>query len=46
MKWINIWRHFRTITEHKILVMKNCFRVGLYRQGLFHDMSKYSPEEF
>ena len=22
MKWINIWRHFRTITEHKILVMK------------------------
>ena len=46
MKWINIWRHFRTITEHKILVMKNCFRVGLYRQGLFHDTSKYSPEEF
>lgn len=40
------WRHFLTITEHKALVMKNCFRVGLYRQGLLHDLSKYSPEEF
>ena len=26
--------------------MKNCFKVGLYRQGLLHDMSKYSPAEF
>ena len=26
--------------------MKNCFRVGLYKQGLLHDLSKYSPEEF
>lgn len=46
MKWINIWKHFKTITEHKILVMKYCFRIGLYRQGIVHDMSKYSPEEF
>lgn len=46
MKPINIWNHFKTITEHKLLVMKNCFRVGLYRQGLCHDLSKYSPEEF
>lgn len=38
--------HLKTITEHKILVMKNCFRVGLYKQGLLHDMSKYCPEEF
>ena len=42
----NVWSHFKTITEHKILVMKNCFRVGLYRQGLLHDLSKYSREEF
>ena len=40
------WRHFKTITGHKILVMKNCFRVGLFRQGLMHDLSKYSPVEF
>lgn len=39
-------KHFRTITKHKILVMKECFRVGLYRQGLLHDLSKYSWTEF
>lgn len=37
--------HFRTITKHKIIVMKECFRVGLYRQGLLHDLSKYSWTE-
>ncbi len=26
--------------------MKHCFKVGLYKQGLLHDMSKYSPTEF
>ena len=38
--------HFYTITKHKLMVMKMCFRVGLYRQGLLHDLSKYSPVEF
>ena len=40
------WQHFMTITRHKILVMDGCFRVGLIRQGLLHDLSKYSPTEF
>ena len=40
------WSHFKTITHHKILVMRGCFRVGLYWQGLTHDLSKYSPTEF
>lgn len=40
------WRHFKTITYHKLLVMQGCFKVGLYRQGLLHDLSKYSPAEF
>lgn len=40
------WKHLRTITYHKILVMKYCFCVGLYRQGLLHDLSKYGPTEF
>ena len=40
------WQHFKTITKHKILVMDGCFRVGLFRQGLTHDISKYSPAEF
>lgn len=38
--------HFCTITHHRLLVMKYCFRIGLYRQGLTHDLSKYSPAEF
>lgn len=38
--------HFSTITEHKIEVMKNCFKAGLYRQGIMHDLSKYMPVEF
>ncbi len=46
MKMKKIWSHFKTITEHKLLVMKYCFKVGLYKQGLLHDLSKYSPEEF
>ncbi len=40
------WQHFKTITYHKWLVCKGCFRVGLYWQGLTHDLSKYSPTEF
>lgn len=37
--------HLKTITMHKLRVMKYCFCVGLYKQGLLHDLSKYSPEE-
>lgn len=40
------WEHFKTITYHKFLVMQGCFRVGLYWQGITHDLSKYSPAEF
>lgn len=43
---MNIKGHFTTITRHKLLVMQYCFACGLYRQGLLHDMSKYSPTEF
>ena len=42
----NWWGHLKTITVHKARVMKYCFRVGLYRQGLLHDLSKYGPREF
>lgn len=38
--------HFITITHHKLLVMEGCFKVGLYYQGIMHDLSKYSPSEF
>ncbi len=42
----NAWHHFLTITHHKLVVMGGCFRVGLWKQGLLHDLSKYSWEEF
>lgn len=44
--WYNAWHHFLTITEHKNMVMRHCFRAGIYWQGLLHDLSKYSWTEF
>lgn len=40
------WQHFRTITRHRHQVIKHCIRAGIGIQGLFHDLSKYSPSEF
>ena len=40
------WKHFKTITKHRLLVCRHCFQVGLYWRGLTHDLSKYSPTEF
>lgn len=38
--------HLQTVCAHKRQVMKHCFAVGLYYQGIMHDMSKFSPTEF
>lgn len=43
---MHIFRHFATITRHRHRVMSHCFRAGIGWQGLFHDLSKYSPAEF
>ena len=43
---MHILRHFFTITHHRMMVCKYCFKAGLYLQGLTHDLSKYSPSEF
>ena len=43
---MKIYQHFCTITRHRRLVREYCFKVGLYYQGLTHDLSKYSPSEF
>ncbi|MBE6855320.1 MAG: catalase [Ruminococcus sp.] len=43
---MKFWKHFCTITRHRHLVMLHCFRAGIPRQGLLHDLSKYSPAEF
>lgn len=41
----NLFLHIHTINHHKALVMKHCFQVGLYKQGILHDLSKYSIVE-
>lgn len=43
---MNFWGHLKTIMHHKNLVRQGCFKVGLYRQGMMHDLSKFSPAEF
>ena len=43
---MNFFGHLKTITRHRHQVMKNCFKCGLYKRGLLHDLSKYSPVEF
>ena len=41
-----LWGHLATVMRHKALVGGMCFRVGLWRQGITHDLSKFSPTEF
>ena len=43
---MHILEHLRTVNRHRHLVRKYCFRLGLYWQGLTHDLSKYAPVEF
>lgn len=38
--------HFKTVVRHKKVVRKVCFKFGLYKQGLLHDISKFSLVEF
>ena len=42
----NIFKHFKKICKHKYYVGKYCFKFGLYRQGITHDLSKFNPIEF
>ena len=46
LKLSNIIKHIKTVTRHRALVCRHCFRAGIYLQGLTHDLSKFSPEEF
>lgn len=40
------WLHFKTICKHKYWVMRYCRKCGIAKQGLLHDLSKFSPTEF
>lgn len=46
MKIKNFFGHLKTVCKHKYWVGKYCFKVGLYKQGITHDLSKFSPVEF
>lgn len=39
-------RYFVSILKHKHRVLRECWREGLYWQGLTHDLSKFLPDEF
>lgn len=39
-------RHFITITKHRNEVIRLSFKAGIGFQGLFLDLSKYTPTEF
>lgn len=43
---MKIIKHFKTICKHKHYVRKYCWKMGMYWQGVTHDMSKFSPIEF
>lgn len=43
---MHIREHLKTINRHRSLVRRYCFKLGLYWQGLTHDLSKYSATEF
>lgn len=42
----NAWHHLGTVSHHKWLVFELCVRCGIPLQGLVHDLSKFSPDEF
>lgn len=45
MSYKNFKIHIKTISNHKRLVRKLCFQAGMYKQGLLHDLSKWSLTE-
>jgi len=39
-------KYLKYLLRHKYFVMLECFKVGLYWQGIIHDMSKFLLSEF
>lgn len=39
-------KHLKVICKHKYFVAQECFKRGLYWQGIVHDLSKFTPAEF
>ena len=40
-----LFKHLKLVRTHRKYVRKACFKMGLYWQGLTHDLSKYSLTE-
>ena len=43
---MHFFGHLKTVNHHRRLVRRFCFKCGLIKQGLTHDLSKYSRVEF
>ena len=43
---MHLFDHLHTVNTHRRWVRHYCWKLGLVRQGLTHDLSKYSPTEF
>lgn len=43
---MHVFKHFLTVSRHRRAVRKLCFKCGLIKRGLLHDLSKFSPSEF
>lgn len=41
----NLFKHLKTVHIHRKYVRKACWKVGLFWQGLVHDLQKYSITE-
>jgi hypothetical protein len=41
----NLLAHLKTVNTHRKFVMLLCFKLGIIKRGLLHDLSKYSPTE-
>lgn len=39
-------KYLKYLLKHKYFVLIECFKEGLYWQGLIHDLSKFSLDEF
>ena len=42
----NFFGHLGTVMRHRHMVMIHCFKAGIIKRGLLHDLSKFSPTEF
>lgn len=40
-----LFKHLKTVHNHRKYVRKACWKMGLFWQGLVHDLSKYTPKE-